>query len=249
MINLFNKTISPHHLKLHFRRFEFKYLLTYNQYRLVKAVVARRLEIDPFTDHSGSYIIESLYLDSPNFNSYLATKAGIKNRRKFRLRRYYFTHPHESKYVFWEIKRKDDITVFKDRTPLSPFVSQKLLRPPIDLYSKNEILQKFIAAKAHYLLKPKILIRYRREPFLGTTPEIRLTFDHDISAVRSSDWNWRSEGSSVIPGLVVMECKYTSSLPLWLGQLIGTYNLERLPVSKYCLSLEKTTNNLSWVTQ
>ncbi len=236
---------TPYQIKLHFRRFEFKYLLNRDQYAALRHTISRRLSRDPFSGAAGHYIIESLYLDSPTLSSYQQTKAGLRNRSKYRLRTY-ISSGHRTG-IFWEIKRKFDNTVIKNRRLLSVTQSAQLLRSSKIHSSQDELIKQFIFVKERYLFEPKILIRYDREPFIGTVPELRVTFDHDITAVQvTKENNWR-QTQRVFPDRVIMEIKFTGSLPFWLGELIAKYDLERIPFSKYILGIEKIKQYLLWV--
>ena len=113
-------------LKLHFRRFELKYPLSFDQYRLIRPLVARRLPSDPFVGSAGYYQVNSLYFDTPTLAAYHQSRAGLKNRVKYRLRTY-STPTRSPPYAFMEIKRKRDAAVFKDRGLLSPAQINQLL--------------------------------------------------------------------------------------------------------------------------
>ena len=237
---------TPDQLKLHFRRFEFKYLLAPYQYQSIRARVARRLSLDPFARSQGDYAVSSTYFDTPTLTSYRESKAGLKNRVKYRIRSY--PDSTRSQYVFLEIKRKKDMVVFKDRSLISQNLSQKLLQNLAKPRKADTIVSQFQFAKARYLLRPKILVRYRREPFVGETQKLRITFDTNIQ-VSSVNYFYYKElwSRPVLPQAIVMEFKFTGSLPFWLANLVRHYDLERQPFSKYTLSLERVKSHLSWI--
>jgi len=231
-------------LKLHFRRFEFKYLISVRLADLIKDYISKRLELDQFAKKSGSYIVQSIYLDTIHYSSYQDVKAGVKNRVKYRLRSY---NPDQknSKYVFWEIKRKLDVTVFKDRALLTNGQSQKYIDKNIIPPPKQEVLRNLQQARLRYLLRPNILIRYRRQPFINKTTDLRITFDQEIEANKiDPQWKPASWSRSIHPQSIIMEIKFTGSLPFWLAEIVRKYNLERKPFSKYALSLEKVNPKL-----
>ena len=234
-------------IKLHFRRLELKFLLTFNQYLSLRLRISRHLTLDPFAGDLGYYQISSIYFDTANLTSYLHSKAGLRHRIKFRLRQY--THQSQpSNTIFWELKRKIDATVIKDRGVSSPLETEKLLQQ-ISTPTPDPTIQKFLQAKRRYLLKPKILLRYRREPFLGPTQDLRITFDHhiDVTPVNLVEFK-ASEGKNILSKRVIMELKFACSLPHWVGEIIGEYNLERIRVSKYSLGIEATKSHLTWIT-
>ncbi len=235
-------------LKLHFRRFEFKYAININQYLEIKKTIQKRMKVDPFAKNQGEYSIESIYFDTLSLSSYQQAKAGLKNRAKFRLRTYPDASRNKaSKYVFWEIKRKKDATVLKDRSPLTLNQTLNILHDTSKRPKNDQTLNKFVFSLKRHLLKPKILIRYRREPFIADR-NLRITFDKQIETGSvSSFWQKDIPTQLLLPQIVVMEIKFTGSLPFWLGQLVRQYDLERQPFSKYTQSIEITKPHLSWI--
>jgi hypothetical protein len=223
-------------LKLHFRRFEFKYPLNLGQYQSIKSQVSRRLKVDPFAKGRGWYLVNSTYFDTPTLTAYRQANAGLKHRVKYRLRTYNQQHQGP---VFWEQKRKQDMVVFKDRGFLSPKKTKQLIEATSSRGVKDKTIQSFLFAKHRYFLKPVVLVRYRREPFISHLPKLRITFDHTIQATPLSQSTPLSEARrDVQPQTVVMEIKFTGSLPFWLADIVRSYNLERSPFSKYALSLK-----------
>jgi len=71
---------------LHFRRFEFKYLLNKAEESRIKRYLARYMVPDPQAHKTGSYEVVSLYFDSPAFYYYHEKTDGIKKRKKIRER-------------------------------------------------------------------------------------------------------------------------------------------------------------------
>jgi len=231
-------------LKLHFRRFELKYPLTFDQYRRIHPLISRRLQPDPFVGPTGFYQVNSLYFDTPTLNAYHQSRAGLKNRVKYRLRTY-STTTQKAPYAFLEIKRKMDAAVLKDRSLISLSQANQLLTHRLN--SQGPMIKQFNLAQTRYSLQPKILLTYRREPFVAELPELRITFDSRIQVTRAS--NLKSQGSyhPIFPQTVIMELKVTGSLPFWLAQLIGSYNLERQAFSKYALGIERVKSYLPWI--
>ena len=232
-------------LKLHFRRFELKYPLNFDQYRLIRPLIARRLPPDPFVGSAGFYQVNSLYFDTPTLNAYHQSRAGLKNRIKYRLRTY-STTTQIAPYAFLEIKRKLDAAVLKDRSLISlSQVNQLLTRR---LNSQDPMIKQFNLAQTRYFLQPKILLTYRREPFVAELPELRITFDSRIQVTRASNLDQPKRSyHHIFPQTVIMELKITGSLPSWLAQLIGHYNLERQAFSKYALGIERVKSYLPWI--
>jgi SPX domain protein involved in polyphosphate accumulation len=105
----------------HFRRFEFKYHIPE---RLVDEMVAYLLKHnmvwDPYSADmlEQQYKVTSLYFDSPTLAAYYDKIFGIEARAKLRLR-VYDTKLTRDQKVFFEIKKRNDSVVSKDRVALS----------------------------------------------------------------------------------------------------------------------------------
>ena len=67
--------------KLHFQRFEFKYLITTDLELEIKKRIAPYIKKDPFVakNKNGMYEVISLYYDSPGFYYYRQKKIEVCN--------------------------------------------------------------------------------------------------------------------------------------------------------------------------
>ena len=209
-------------LKLHFRRFEFKYLVSPQQHREIVSLLRPQLVPDPYGGGDGSYIVTSLYFDSPGLRYYRENEAGLEGRQKIR-HRFYNDDPRE---LFWEIKKKRSDVVFKDRClssrPVAEFVRQ------LEYY------------RLWHRLAPMVWVRYLREAWQLPGGQLRITFDSGIQAVKARRKvelmpEWRK---NLLSGWVVMELKYSGMLPKWIYRVISEYSLTRQPIGKYRLALE-----------
>ena len=82
-----------------FNRFELKYLITLKQAELFKKSLRAFLVADEHGGNNGSYGLDSLYYNSPDFRCYWEKVDGIKFRRKLRIRRYKSEVPADSGYA------------------------------------------------------------------------------------------------------------------------------------------------------
>src|ERR1051325_7648021 len=100
--------------RLQQQRYEFKYWLDEAKALRVRQFVQAHLRIDEFSASQPdlSYPTLSLYLDSPTLHTYWQTICADKNRFKLRLR-YYDERPNSP--VFFEIKRREDNVILKER--------------------------------------------------------------------------------------------------------------------------------------
>lgn len=240
---------SPPNPRLHFRRFEFKYLLAPGQAEKVKAYLSNYLSRDPFIAERGQerYEVLSLYYDTPFYYYYYEKIDGVKKRKKIRLRTYR-TNGSLSPYVFFEIKRKDDVVITKDRFLLSADDYQALrsnhnfnhLKETTD-ENRQALIGEFAKERARRAIQPILLVVYEREPYLGKlNPNLRLTFDTNLRAAEDDDLLSAGDGLlDVLGGQVIMELKFNGTLPGYIHNVIRFFNLERLAYSKYCRGLER----------
>ncbi|MCB9890941.1 MAG: polyphosphate polymerase domain-containing protein [Planctomycetes bacterium] len=181
-----------------------------------------------------SYVIRSVYLDSPDYRLYRSTIDGLAQRYKLRIRRY----AGGSNY-FLEVKRKDRDLILKSRRELPAKslaeVVDWLARAPLDDSDFVERTNRIIA-------QPVLDIAYERQAFVGAYHlGTRLTFDRDLRYAAVDDLDtpdddkeWKSTG---IDGVVV-ELKFFRGMPGWMQEIVRRFGLKRVSFSKYCLSVQ-----------
>ncbi len=229
--------------KLHFSRFEFKYVLPEALRQEVESELGYFLQLDPYvaTKISKKYLVRSLYFDDAAHTNYYDKAEGLLHRSKFRLRTY-TNVPSDGCASFLEIKGRHDALVFKHRTPLTldekdyfvsgeRLVNQKIL----DSISKGTIKDRFNFELAKKRLKPMMLIDYMRRPYISKyDPEFRLTFDEQLRATHTQALHPDSSVNSkaILRGYTVMEVKFRYHMPSWFHKIIQYYSLKRVSVSK-----------------
>lgn len=240
--------------KLHFQRFEFKYLITSDLEREIKKRIAPYVQKDPFVvdNKDGMYEVISLYYDSPKFYYYHQKIDGILKRKKVRLRTYR-NNGQFTQYAFFEIKRKHDMVVLKDRFVMSKEDYNKLIKND-DFHStaairdqnRKNIIKEFEWEQHLRSIIPKILVTYDREPYLGKYNEnFRITFDKNIKAMQNDNLFYNGNDMLDVSGIyTVMEVKFNGTLPFYISEVIKEFNLERIAYSKYCNGID-TCGSLS----
>jgi len=235
--------------RLHFLRFEFKYLLCADLRREIESELGYFLQLDPYvgarTDRR--YLVRSLYFDDPDYGCYFAKVEGELHRSKFRVRTY-SRDPAEACAAFLEIKGRHDALVFKHRTPLAlgaagafaageRGMTQAVIARAVD----GPVLQQFRFEIERRRLVPFMLIDYQRRPYVSRfDPEFRLTFDDGLQATRSESLYpaaWET-ARNVLPGWTIMEVKFRRHVPSWFHRVLQSYDLRRQSVSKICKGME-----------
>src|SRR3989338_8668333 len=104
-------------IKLHFERFEFKYLMTeVKAEKVIEMLLANNLEWDPYTENKTghAYTVTSLYYDSPTLKCYREKIDGLDRRFKLR-ERMYEKQRKDCVSIFYEVKNKKDAVIMKNR--------------------------------------------------------------------------------------------------------------------------------------
>ena len=225
-------------------RFELKYIIDEPTARGVRDFARSYLQRDehavPAMGHA--YPIYSIYLDSPGWSLYNATVQGMKNRYKLRIR-YYNDNPKSP--VFFEIKRRVQDVILKDRACVKRESVKEILRGRCpnrdDLLNPNDMdsysaLRNFMDLAADINASGRTIVYYEREAWVTPSDDnVRLTFDRKLAGMR-----W--EGQFVppretwyyprMPG-VILELKFDNRFPLWMRELVRTFDLYRVCFAKY----------------
>ncbi|OGY51294.1 MAG: hypothetical protein A3J59_02380 [Candidatus Buchananbacteria bacterium RIFCSPHIGHO2_02_FULL_56_16] len=239
-------------IKVHFQRFEFKYQLPVETIEGLLPQLLKYLEFDPYAQRlpGRQYTVASLYYDSAGLDCYYQKLAGLRTRKKLRVRLYDFNLKPETP-VFLEIKRKYDTVVVKDRLTMSYQACQDLLvnnkKPATPLSDHDqETLNEFLWLKLYNGMVPQVMVLYDRKPLVGRVdPQFRVTIDSNVRTF-TADWlTAKGIAQPVSRGIAVLEVKFNNVLPFWFHQIIRRYNLAQQPFSKYCRSLETCQPALS----
>jgi hypothetical protein len=231
------------------QRFELKYLINEGITSRIRDFVTSYLELDDFGagQPNLSYAVHSLYLDSDGLKIHQECINGAKNRFKLRLR-YYDDRPESP--VFFEIKRRMDNCIIKQRCGVRreaiPLLLAGHLPGTEDLLSQEPrhlvTLQRFNLLMHQLGARPKLHNNYLREAWVSSTDNsIRVTFDRQIRAepfFRPEAVVEMAHPARVFPEVVVLELKFTSRFPNWLGQMVHTFDLMQFSSAKYCEGVE-----------
>lgn len=231
--------------KLHFARFEFKYVLPQALRQELESELRYFLEFDPFVesrpDHQ--YFVRSLYFDDPFNTCFMDKVEGLHTRSKFRVRTY-TDDPYDGTPQFMEIKGRYNNLVLKHRTPLNQsdgIISESgdiLISKLLGIMPPGEVSRKFEYDLYRKRIRPVALVDYVRRPYFSRfDPEFRLTFDSELRGTMTRAL-FPGAGSAqprrLLPGFTVMEVKFKRHIPSWFHRLIQSYELRRLSVSKIC---------------
>jgi hypothetical protein len=236
-----------------FNRFELKYLISLEQAERFKPALRAYVVPDRNGNHSGCYTVASLYYDSPDLRCCQENEAGVRFRRKLRIRRYETGEVlTEETPVFVEVKQRVDRVTQKRRAMLPYGEALRLCNDhqiPDHAPDDEAVIEEIYAFSWQYNLRPVSIVRYERQAFVGTEYDIglRVTFDTFLSC-RSHQHHLHEAPSGLPmlpPNLVVMEIKVNERIPYWLTDMIAAHDLRTVSFSKYCRSMETAWNTPS----
>ncbi|MBR9976249.1 MAG: polyphosphate polymerase domain-containing protein [Bacteroidetes bacterium] len=238
-------------------KLEYKYLLPAGDVDAVRRAVHRHMAHDAYALRTpeGSYVVRSVYFDSPRLGAYREKVEGVRSRRKYRIRAYGAAR-HDSA-AFLEIKEKQGQYLTKFRSALAVGDVEELTRDRdfgrlvrglhgdgIDP-ANAELFFRDVDRKA---LRPVVLVVYDREAFTADgMSDLRVTIDSGLRSQRVADpgafggaANHVHDGD-LVPVMrqhAILEVKFTRGVPAWLRDELRRHRLRRLALSKYTLSLD-----------
>lgn len=214
-------------------RNELKYFV--NPYQ--KAVISRKLDSfcqkDRYSDLAGGYLVSSLYFDDYTQSALMDKLSGIQDRRKFRIRVY----NRQSDVI--KLERKIKRGYMTEKTSLR--ISRKEYDALLDgdagwlKIRDNEIAKDFYLNFQTRNLRPKVIVEYRRDAYISSYGDVRITFDHHLMAgIFQKDLFAKRYMISAIPqDQIILEVKYTGFFPAVIRNLIQIENLQWQSSSKY----------------
>jgi len=230
--------------RLQLQRLELKYLVNETTAAGVRGFVQSFLEPDEYAAANGgfSYPVHSLYLDSKDLRTYWDTINGSKNRFKLRIRYY---DQHEASPVFFEIKRRMNEAILKQRGGVRRGAVDSLLAGQMpegrhllsDHPRELAALERFSYLMLDLGASPKSHVAYLREAWVSTSDNsIRVTMDREVCC--APEFSSRlSEGlqGGVKPfgEKVILELKFTGRFPNWFRDVVETFGLQRCSAAKY----------------
>jgi hypothetical protein len=227
-------------------RLEYKYLVPLIYLDKLRANLSIYLEPDEYAAvrPSREYTVHSIYLDGFDYRCYYEKIDGVHTRKKFRIRGY--NKEEDRSPVFFEIKRKHDNFISKDRAGVAHRdVGVALVDHRIDVCINGEercSLSNFYHYHELRHLEPKILVVYEREPFeckFGS--KLRITIDKHLRSKIVSGYEDLFDDSGLAEcfrKVFILEVKFFQALPQWIGRVLEKYDLTRMAVSKYTCSID-----------
>lgn len=217
-------------------RFEIKYTVPLSVKAAVMHDVAAMTRVDQHAA-GGTYLVRSLYLDSPFTVAYHEKMAGVLRRFKFRIR----TYGQTPSVRFLEIKERFSNRILKRKGRIDQQQYEAIVNRRIARIDGSPVMQEFWRNLARMQLAPLLTIEYRRRPFVGIVDAgLRVTFDTDVCVCRARSLEDRNTRYNVLPnGLTVLEIKFDRYMPHWIQTIVRKFSLRDIAYSKFCLGLDE----------
>ncbi len=243
-------------------RHEAKYIIPARLVPAVRAFIEPFCQPDSFcTGTPPSYIVTTMQLDNAMGDLWRAKERKAINRVKLRIRTYGEACDGP---VFFEIKRKINGVIAKSRA--SAPVKNPDIREAVygenSWHFRNERETRsfldFVRISRNLDVKPTVLIRYRRESYVGIGPDYaRVTLDSQMQYRPARGWQWPPSGSrwrsfDTATGLntsyagYILELKSGDTQPMWMAELITRFNLVRGGFCKYAVAMRLESVLQGW---
>lgn len=226
-------------------RQEKKYLLNVVEVKQLEYLLDKVLHRDEFNLEQNSYLVRSLYFDTPDDTDFREKSDGIRERRKIRLRIYQAEASHaklEIKEKQGDFQRKRSLLLTKaDAEEMITGKYSCLLKYP-DAFAWE--VYTFMEEK---LYRPRCIVEYDRMAWTVPENDIRITLDGKIRATEASH-DLFSRDLMLYPvsgiGLTTLEVKFNHFLLSYVKDLLASHGASQISASKYCMARSISMNGI-----
>jgi len=228
------------------QRWEIKYVVDRTTRTGLERDLSALMRPDAFGSNSGTYIVRSLYFDSPGYMAFHSKVSGEAVRHKLRAR-IYTDDPSQADKVRLEVKSRVLATIHKIACDVSveeyheisdALTHHRLPRP--EILKAHRGVENFFQLQKQFNMEPKVIVQYRRKAWeRRDLCRIRTNFDDELVSTRDTDLlgSLPNARSLLKYGNSVFEIKVDGAMPYWLHMLTDKYGLKDRTFSKFCYSL------------
>ncbi|KGR75395.1 polyphosphate polymerase domain-containing protein [Ureibacillus sinduriensis] len=215
-------------------RHELKFYITERDYQLMRDRIGLLLPQDKHSVDERGYMIRSLYFDNMHDHDLIQKNNGVFRRKKFRIR----TYNYSDSVIRLEKKSRQGEYILKSSVPITRGEYEQLLEWDYLFLKEKEdpIYQEFYFYLNNYYMKPRVIVDYVREAYIGAMSNIRITFDKELSFVTNTtdlfEEGFVSEEVLDYPK-TILEVKYDEFLPDYIQQMLQLDSHTRSAISKY----------------
>lgn len=212
-------------------RHELKHYISYADVIELKSRLPFVADPDENSTDNG-YIVRSLYFDNYNDKALREKIDGVNEREKFRIRYY----NEDTSFIRLEKKSKKAGICFKESSMITEEQCKGLIAGDLEVLKENgsRMCLELYTKMYYQQLRAKSIVEYRREAYVYSPGNVRVTLDYDIRAGYNVH-EFLETGSAYIPvsGCYILEVKYDSFLPEIIRGIVSLSNRRSTAFSKY----------------
>jgi hypothetical protein len=214
-------------------RHELKYQICYADYLALRPRLRAVMSGDKNVRADGTYLINSIYFDNYRDKALREKASGVQKREKWRIR-WYNDSPEKFKL---EKKMKNNSLCMKFSAPLDRAQCEKILAGDTDwmMDADSDLIREFYVKLKSQLLRPRVLVSYKREPYVYAPGNVRVTFDSDIhTSVYDTELIHPQTSARAVDDMsMILEVKYDEYLPSVISEIIQLGRVRQRAFSKY----------------
>lgn len=214
-------------------RHELKHSINTVEYMSIRQRIDAVCKKDENSD--GAYTVKSLYFDNFNDEALKEKLEGFNKREKFRIR-YYGT---DKSFIRLEKKSKINSLCNKVSAVITEEEVSKIIKNDYAFLkdSNKPLLCELYSKMTTKMLKPKTIVTYKREAFVYSAGNVRITFDSDIRTGMNSIDFLNDDAIAVSTGSnTILEVKYDEFIPQIILDAVQTGGQSAKAFSKYAVA-------------
>lgn len=216
-------------------RHEYKHPITYQDYLIIAGRLKHLAGQDKHVGEDGTYRVRSLYFDNLSDKALREKIDGVDRREKFRIRYY----NDDTSFIRLEKKCKIHGLCEKVSAPITREEVILLCHGDTSFLrlSDKELFRELYAKMQYLMLRPKVIVDYKREPYVYGPGNVRITSDSDIrtSLYENSLFEKELLTMPVQEEGMLMEVKYDAFLPEIMQMAVRVPNRQAEAFSKYAV--------------
>lgn len=183
---------------------------------------------------NGKYFVRSLYFDNFQDKALREKINGVNTREKFRIRYY----NHDTSVIHLEKKQKINGLCIKQSALLTKEMAQAIVDGDYGwmITSEEPLIQELYSKIMSQGLRPKTIVDYKREPFVFSAGNVRVTLDYNIrTGIKCKDF-LNPDCITVPTGdSIILEVKWDEFLPDVIRDAIQLPSCRTENFSKYAV--------------
>lgn len=214
-------------------RHEIKHIITPADAAAIRTNLSAVARLDPNAVRSGGrYLVRSLYFDDPWDTALHEKLDGVNQRKKYRIRYY----NDDFSYIVLECKIKRDGVGVKPQEVLSLEETRRILSGDIAWMAESgrPLLTVLYVDMKLRCLRPKVVVEYKRVPYVYAPGNVRVTIDWNIRTAKPDQF-LEPQGLTlpIEEDVMLLEVKWDEYLPSIIRQAVALKSRQGSAFSKY----------------